>query len=129
MAEKNPNPTPGLFASLTEVAGTLVGIVHTRLHLLSIDLEEDRDRILSLLALGLVALFCFGVGVILGTLLLIVAFWDTHRLLVLGVLTGSFLAIGITALIYAIYKIRTMPKLFAASMTELLKDKQQLGIK
>lgn len=129
MAARDPHPTPGLFASLTEVVVTLVGIVHTRLHLLSVDLEEDRDRILSLLALGLVALFCFGVGVVLGTLLLVIAFWDTHRLLVLGVLSSSFLAIGIAALIYAIYRLKTMPKLFAASMDELLKDKQQLGIK
>jgi len=45
---------------------------------------------LSLLVLTLAALFCLGVGVVLATILLVVTFWDTHRLLVLGCSPDSF---------------------------------------
>lgn len=49
---------------------------------------------LSLLVLALATLFCLGVGVVLATILIVVAFRDTHRLLVLGTHTGFFLALG-----------------------------------
>jgi len=117
----------GLLASLTTLAATLVDIAHTRLALLSADLEEDRAHLSSLLVLALTALFCLGVGVVLAMLLLVVAFWDTHRLLVLGSLAGLFLAAGMAAWAFAMHIVRTKPRVFAASLLELLKDRQQLG--
>ena len=126
MSEQAPGGSKGLLESLTTLAATLVAIAHTRLDLLSTDLEEEREHVLSLLVLALVALFCLGVGVVLVTILLVVAFWDTHRLLVLGSLAASFLAIGVAAWGFAIHKARTKPRLFAASLSELMKDRQQL---
>ena len=126
MTEKTSGGSKGLLESLTTLGATLVAIVHTRLNLLSADLEEDREHLLSLLVLTLVALFCLGVGVVLASILLVVAFWDTHRLLVLGALAGFFLTSGITAWMYAMHKARTKPRVFAASLSELLKDRQQL---
>ena len=126
MPDKTPGNGEGLLASLTALAATLVAIAHTRLDLLSSDLEEEREHLLSLLVLSLSALFFLGIGVLLATLLLVVAFWDTYRLPVLAVLTVMFLAAGITAWRIALHKARTKPKLFAASMSELLKDRQQL---
>ncbi len=116
----------GLLDSLTTLAATLVAIAHTRLDLLSTDLEEEREHLLSLLVLTLAALFCLGVGVVLAAILLVVAFWDTHRLLVLGALTGFFLAAGMAAWGYATHRARTKPKLFAGSLSELFKDGQHL---
>ena len=127
MAEKTSDGSKGLLDSLTILAGTLVAIAHTRLELLSTDLEEDRVHWTSLLVLALAALFCLGIGVVLATMLVVVAFWDTHRLLVLGVLAGSFLAAGLAAWRYAVHKARAKPRLFAASLSELSKDRQQLA--
>jgi uncharacterized membrane protein YqjE len=126
MPDKTPGDGKGLLASLTALAATLVAIAHTRLDLLSSDLEEERSHLMSLLVLSLSALFFIGFGVLLATLLVVVAFWDTYRLPVLALLTGMFLAAGITAWRVALHKARTKPKLFAASMSELLKDRQQL---
>lgn len=126
MPEKAIGPGQGLFESLGTLGATLVAIAHTRLDLLSLDLEEERAHLFSLLMLALVALFCLGIGVLLATLLLVVAFWDTHRLLVLGALAGMFLAIGAAAWGFAFNKARTKPRIFAASMSELAKDRQQL---
>jgi uncharacterized membrane protein YqjE len=126
MSEQKPNERRGLFESLTALAATLVAIAHTRLDLLSSDLEEERAHLFSLLVMALLAMFCVGVGVVLATLLLVVAFWDTHRLLVLGMLAGLFLAVGIAAWVFALQKTKSKPRLFAASMSELLKDLQHL---
>ena len=126
MSDKTPGESRGLLESLSTLAATLVAIVHTRLDLLSTDVEEGRAHVLSLLVLALAALFFIGVGVVLAAILLVVAFWDSHRLLALGSLAGFFLAAGVGAGAYALHKARTKPRLFAASLSELLKDRQQL---
>lgn len=114
----------GLLASLGVLANTLVGMAHTRLELLSIDLEEDRARLISIIGLYVTALFCLMVGLVLFTFFIMMAFWDTHRLLVLGSLSVGFIIASLTALFFAKRKMKSKPKLFSASLLELLKDKQ-----
>ena len=126
MSEVTPGEGRGLFDSLKVLAATLVALAHTRLDLLSTDLEEEREQLVSVLLLLLVALFSLGVGVVLLAILIAVVFWDSHRLLALGGLTGVFLAGGVAAFGFARHKLRTKPKLFAASLAELAKDRQQL---
>lgn len=126
MSENTPKQSKGLMESLSTLASTLVAIVHTRLDLLSTDLEEDREHLLALVMLSLVALFSLLVGVVLVAILLVVTFWETHRLLTLGLLAGFFLMVGFTAWLIALRKVRTKPKLFSGSLLELLKDRQKL---
>jgi len=126
MTDKTSGGNRGLLDSLTVLAATLVAIAHTRLALLSSDLEEDRERLLSLLVLSMVGLFCLGVGVVLGTILLVILFWDTQRILVLGLLAGAFLAVGVSVWLLAMHKVRTKPRMFSASLSELSKDRQSL---
>lgn len=109
------------------LSASLVSIVHTRLELLSTDIAEEREHLISLLVMGLVALFCLGVGVVLLAILIAVAFWESHRIMALGGLTGVFLAAGAGVLWLAMYKARTKPRLFEASLAELSKDRQHLG--
>ncbi len=127
MVENTTSSSKGLLHSLTVLAGSLVSIAHTRLELLSTDLEEDRQHLLSLVMLSLVALFSLLFGVMLLAILLVVLFWDTHRLLALGSLAGFFLVAGLTACGFAVRKAKTKPRLFLASLLELFKDSQQLG--
>ncbi len=116
----------GLFASVKIMAATLVAIVHTRLDILSTDLEEGRERLMSLLVMAFLSLFCLCVGVVLLAIFIVVTFWDTHRLLVLGLLTGVFLLSGTILCMLAIRTLKAMPRLFKASLAELSKDQQQL---
>jgi len=120
------NAPHGLLHSLTVLAASLVALAHTRLDLLSSDLEEEREHLLSLLGLALASLFCFGVGVVLLTILLVVMFWETHRLLTLILLAGLFLGAGFVAWGFACHKVKNKPRLFSTSMSELVKDWQQL---
>ncbi len=126
MPEKSPDAGKGLLASLMALAATLVAMTHTRLELLSTDLEEEREHFFSLLVLALATLFFLGFGMLLSVFLLVVVFWDTHRILVLATLAGLFLLAGIVTWRIALHKTRTKPRFFAATMSELLKDRQQL---
>lgn len=126
MAEPSPAAAEGLFASLKTLAASLVGIVQTRLELLSADVAEARERAVALLVLALVALFALGVGVVLLAILVAAAYWETHRLAVLGALAAAFLGAGAGAAWLAVRKLRNEPRPFAASLAELDKDREQL---
>lgn len=126
MAEES-HASGGLFDSLKTLSISLVGIVHTRLELLSTDIAEEREHLITLLVLVLLALFCLGVGVVLLAMLIVVAFWESHRLLALGGVTGVFLIASAGMAWFALHKTRTRPRLFAASLAELSKDRQHLS--
>ena len=127
MAEESQGASGGLFESLKTLSLSLVSIAHTRLELLSNDLAEEREQLTTFLLLALLAVGCLGVGVVLLAILIVVVFWETHRLMALAGLTGLFMASGIGLGWLAMHRIRTKPRLFDASLAELSKDRQQLG--
>jgi uncharacterized membrane protein YqjE len=126
MAEESHAASGGLFESLKTLSVSLISIVQTRLELLSTDVAEEREQLTSFLVLVLVALSFLGVGVVLLAILIVVAFWETHRLLALAGLTGLFLTAGVGLGWYAMHRVRTKPRLFEASLAELSKDRQHL---
>ncbi len=126
MAETTPNESKGLLESLVVLATGLLSAAQTRLELLSTELEEDRAYLFSLVAWYITAMFCFAVGLVLVVVFVVVIFWETHRLVALGSLAGLFLAMSLVAWCAAKHKAKTKPKLFSASLFELLKDVKEL---
>jgi uncharacterized membrane protein YqjE len=116
----------GLFGSVQALAATLLAIAQTRLELLSTELQEECGWLSSMLVWTLVTLFCAGLGVVLATLFVVFALWDTHRLLALGIPAILFLLGAALAWLVVIGKARAKPRLFAASLAELSKDRKQL---
>jgi uncharacterized membrane protein YqjE len=127
MPEKSTGESRGLFESLSMFGATMLAVVRTRLELLSIDLEEERERLFSLMFIALAAAFLLGIGIVLAVILLVVAYWETNRLMVLGILTAFFLLLGAALAAYAMQKMRSKPRLFTSSLSELNKDQQQLS--
>lgn len=117
----------GLLASLKTLTLTLVDVVQTRLELLSSDVAEERAQLTAILMSALVALFCVGVGVVLLAILIVVMFWESHRIVTLSLLTAVFLATGTGLWLLALHKLRNKPRLFDASIGELAKDRDQLS--
>lgn len=122
------HPTEGLLSSLQSMAATVVAIAHNRLDLLSTDLEIAREKLVSSLIMVLVALFCLCFGALLLAIFIVVIFWDTHRLLALGAVTGLFLLVGGITLWRVFKALKAMPATFEASLSELAKDYKSLKI-
>jgi uncharacterized membrane protein YqjE len=116
----------GLFDSVKVLAGSLLAIAHTRLELFSTEIEEQRVWLTSMLVWTLISLFCAGVGVVLATLLVVIALWDTHRLLALGIPAILFFLGAALAWLIVLGKTRAKPRLFAASLAELSEDRKEL---
>ncbi len=121
--------TKGLLESLSTFATTLVSVAHTRLELLSLDFEEDRAHLFALVVQYLIAAFFLVVGLVIAIILIVFALWENHRLFALSLVAGGFLLMGFGIGCYAMYKSKTNPRLFSASLTELAKDQQALDSK
>ena len=126
MAENTQHSAEGLLGSLKSLSSLVVAIAHNRLNLLSTDLEIARERTVSVLMMVLVALFCLCFGALLLALFVVVIFWDTHRLIALGCVTGLFLLIGGIYLWRVLRALKRIPATFEASLTELAKDYKTL---
>lgn len=122
-----PEAGSGLLGSAKRLAATLTSIVSTRLELLANELQEERLRLTQMLLFALFALFCFGMGLLLLTVFIVVLFWDDHRLAVLGALSVIFFASGSLAVLLLRGKAQEKSKLFSASLAELASDREQLG--
>ena len=113
--------------SLKRLASTLLAIIQTRLELLSSEMEEERLRIGQLLLYGSVALFFFGLAIMLLTVLIVVVFWDSNRLLVLGCFAVLYFVAGLLAWNASRRVAQEKSKLFSASLAELADDRDQLS--
>lgn len=116
----------GLLGSARRLVATVLGTVQTRLELLSTEAEEHVVRLSRLWVLAACALLLFTLGLLVATIFILIVFWDTHRLAAAGLLALAYLGGGVVVALYARSEARSQPRLFAASLAELTKDRQEL---
>lgn len=117
----------GLIASLRRVCSTLVAIAETRLELLSTEVEEERARLGSILLHGYVTIGCLSVGILLATLVFVLVWWDRNPVVAVAIPAFIFCTVGIWSLLHLRALLRQKPKVFAASIDELAKDRATLS--
>lgn len=117
---------PGLLASLQRLTATLLDILQTRVEIVATEFEEERARLQELLVFGILTLFFVGVGLTLFTLFVVMLYWETQRLAVLGGLALFYLGLGGLAGIVLYRRLKSRPRLFATTLSELVKDRDQL---
>ena len=117
----------GLLGSAKRLLSTLIGVVATRLELLSDEWREERLRWLQMFLFASFAVFCFCMGVMLLAFFLVVLFWDEHRLVVLASLSFAFFVSGGWLVVKLKSKWLLGSKLFSVSLAELTKDRKALG--
>jgi len=126
-AESRSTRATGLLSSLQRLLATFAEVLHTRVEIVSTELEEEGVRVRELLRYELVSLFFLGLGLLLVTLFIVLAFWETHRLAVLAAFGVFYLAIGVGTALVVRYKLKTRPRMFSATLSELGKDRERLA--
>lgn len=112
----------GLFASLRRLITTLVELVHSRLDLVGIELQLEVQRATSLLLWAFAGIVCGTVALVLLAVTVLIAFWDTHRLLAAGCITAVFALTSLGMALHVRRRVRTRPRLFGATLDELQHD-------
>lgn len=111
----------GLFAALKNLLATLLAIGKTRAELLVVELEEEKIRLVALLAKALGAVFLLAFGLVMLVFCLALVFWE-QRVLVFGLLAACFIGGGLW-LVAAVRRQAAQPsQLFRSSLGELEAD-------
>jgi uncharacterized membrane protein YqjE len=101
-------------------------LLQVRLQLLGLEAEEGAQRLGQLLAWGVVAAICLGLGAVCAAVLLAVLFWEEHRIAFLLGLCTLFFGLGGAAIWLIARQLRTGLQLFSASLAELQRDLNRL---
>jgi uncharacterized membrane protein YqjE len=112
----------GMMDTIRSFLASWVAVIKTRIEIVSVELEEQREWLEQLVLLAVAALFCLSLGIILLTLFVVVLFWDKYPLVVLGAFTVVYLGTGAGLWFALKQKLKHKPRLFAATATELGKD-------
>ena len=116
----------GLFESVRAMLATLVTLAHTRLELVSVELEQEGERLAGTLLWAFLGLFCGGLAVLMIALMIVIAFWDGHRLLAAGLMALLFAVLAIAATLVVRHRLRTRPRFLSATIGELKRDARAL---
>jgi len=125
MAETPGDDRSNLFAALKGLLSALVEIGRKRLELLVNEAEEEKLRLIDLLVSAAGAVFLLSFGLVLLVVFLAVAFWE-QRVLVLGISSGTALAVGALFALHLRSRLKQPAALFRASIKELGKDIEAL---
>ena len=118
--------TSSLLAASQRLLATSVEILHTRIEIVGTELEEAGAGARQLAVHALVALFFLAMGLLLATLFVVVLFWETRRLAVLGGFALLYLGAGAVTALLVRRRLRNRPRLFSTTLSELDKDRERL---
>ncbi|HKQ11900.1 MAG TPA: phage holin family protein [Steroidobacteraceae bacterium] len=126
LPQEQPQSTTGLFQSFSNFAATLIAIGHTRLQLLTTELQEEVRQVGAILLWAFVAAFTALLALFLAALVFIFAFWDTHRIAASLVMIAVFVGLAIFAALVLRKKLREKPPMLDDTLAELAKDRDNL---
>jgi uncharacterized membrane protein YqjE len=122
--EHESQAQPGILGSLRTLADGLLATAQDRLGLISIELQEEKFRLIQVF-FWISAVFFAGVmAITFASLTLVYLFWESARLAVLGGLTLAY-ACALAALIVAFRRyLARQPGLLAATLREIREDRE-----
>lgn len=118
--------SPRFFDSLRSLLGNVAAMARTRLELASIELAEEKTRVMQQAFLGLLGLAFLGLGVMALTALIVILCWESYRWQVLAGLVALYFGIGVYCLLRVRKAMQDAPVMFEATLAELDKDREAL---
>jgi len=118
-----PSGSAGFLASLRTLGDALLGTAQDRLELFSIELQEEKFRLIQTFVWICASVFTGMMAITFASLTLVYLFWESARLAVLGGLALFYVgALAAILLAFRRYLAR-QPKPFAGTRQELEEDR------
>lgn len=122
MDTDNRRPS-GLLGPLRALGDGLLAAVQGRMELFSLELREEKFRLIRTVVWVTAAVFLGMLAIIFASLTVVYLFWDSARLAVLGGL-AVFHTAALAAVLLALRRfLARQPKPFAATLQEFAKDR------
>lgn len=118
----SPPRPEGPLHSARALGASLLALVQARVELAGVELAEEAEHGKRLVVLAVVAAFFLGAGLVLLAFLVVVLFWDTHRLAAIAGVTLAYSGVGAWALLRLRRIARERPPPFSATRSEFRND-------
>lgn len=113
----------GFIGSLQSLGDSLLGTAHDRFQLFSLELQEEKYRLIQILLFTAGAVLAGIMALTFASLTLAFVFWNTARLAVLGGLT-AFYVLALVVLVVSFRRfLKNMPRPFDATIAEFKEDR------
>lgn len=113
----------GFLGSFRALGDNLLGTVSDRLELVSVELHEEKFRLIQTFIWISAAVFAGMMAVVFASLALVYLLWEGGRLTALGGL-ALFYATALTVIVVALRRhVARQPRLFAATLHEIAEDR------
>jgi uncharacterized membrane protein YqjE len=119
--DNTPHAEGGILSTLTRMLKTLRDAAESRLELFVAEWREERLRLLDILVLLLIGALCGFMALLLVTFAVIVIFWSTHPVLVVGLLILFYALMAAVAFAVLRLEIRRLG-VFTATLEQIRKD-------
>jgi uncharacterized membrane protein YqjE len=119
-------PAAGFASALSGIAATAVALLRTRVELATVEFEEERERIKSMLVLVVVAAVFACFAVVTLSVLVIAWFWDSHPMAAIAGVAIFHALIAGGALLALKQQAQTLRRPFAATLAEMERDADAL---
>lgn len=126
MGDKAP-PPPGILGSVRKLGRTGLALLQNRLELFSVELEEQKVRLVRVLLLAGAAIFMGNTALLAVSATIVVAVGEQARLGVLIGLSVVYVAATIWAVLALRKELRSAPPPFQDSVAELKRDSDWLN--
>jgi uncharacterized membrane protein YqjE len=122
METATPGPA-GFLGSLRSLGDGLLASAQDRLELVSIELQEEKFRLIRIFVWVSAIVFLGMMAVVFGSLTLVYLFWESARLAVLGGLTALYAGALVVIIVAFRRHLARQPSPFSATRQELGEDR------
>lgn len=113
----------GLLGSIRGLADGLLGSAHDRLELLTIELHEEKFRLIQTFIWISSIVFLAALALVFVSFALVVLLWETSRLAVVTALAAAYVVGLVAAVIGFKRHLQRQPRPFAGTLAELRNDR------
>jgi uncharacterized membrane protein YqjE len=119
-------PVGGLLDSLRSLLATLAAMAHTRVELFGTEIEEEARRVVALLLGGALVLALTSLALLFSGLVVIAAYWDTHRVAATVCVATGFIVLAGVSYFAVRERTRRRSRLLSSTLDELERDLELL---
>ncbi|MGH8322004.1 MAG: phage holin family protein, partial [Gammaproteobacteria bacterium] len=96
--------------------------VYTRLDILATEVEEEKIRLVRIMLLSALAIFFLCMALVMLSILIVVLFWNDHRIAALSGITLVHILLAIASACWLRFLAKRKSHLFMTSLAELRRD-------
>lgn len=122
--ESGSGRSRGLGGSLRHFGDSMLGLVQTRIEILSLEWAEERGNLTRLLLTVFAILACLQLAIVTGLLFALMVVGESNRVAVLGIAALVLLLAAAAGALWLKAWLKRRPPMFGTTIAELRKDRE-----